>query len=382
MEGARQAQKLVRETSRAAYDTAVASPAEKVQQGIDRCEMEKFTDGFCRVLFTVLLVGAILAAWVYWLFWPIWWLAKGRFELTSGWTAAKCTIVQQRCYVTCKRPTTCLGSCTSCDDRDGMFLSDACVWLDKTKFIRDARGAIVREDTPHSSAVLSPRMSSLRLLGGGCLVVAFFRAPAAVRMLTLAAMVAVASGSVGGEGDTSMTERQSEGEGGLRGRAAELQSRGDAGSNLTYFGHLDQRSPECCRKAFSIAVEFRVGSACAAGDATCLGVPPSRAHSLPLCSPPPVFQPQKRACASTQNTRHYSYVCLHAYTCRCVCICIYVQRKSESKGRMAGVCVVGLNLSPSSTLPPSNLSLSLSLSLSLYAHTHTQPSFTSQRYRI
>ena len=113
MEGARQAQKLVRETSRAAYDTAVASPAEKVQQGIDRCEMEKFTDGFCRVLFTVLLVGAILAAWVYWLFWPIWWLAKGRFELTSGWTAAKCTIVQQRCYVTCKRPTTCLGSCTA-----------------------------------------------------------------------------------------------------------------------------------------------------------------------------------------------------------------------------------------------------------------------------
>jgi len=215
-------------------------------------------------------------------------------------------------------------------------------------------------------------MSSLRMLGGGCLVVAFFRAPDAVRMLSLAALVAVASGSVGGEGDTSMTERQSEGEGGLRGRAAELQSRGDAGSNLTYFGHLDQRrSPECCRKAFSIAVEFRVGSACAAGDATCLGVPPSRAHSLPLCSPPPVFQPQKRACASTQNARHYPYVCLHAYTCRCVCICIYVQRKSESKGRMAGVCVVGLNLSPSSTLPPSNLSLSLSLSLSLYTHIHT-----------
>ena len=98
---------------------------------------------------------------------------------------------------------------------------------------------------------------------------------------------------------------------------------------------------------------------------------PSLPRTLPLCSPPPVFQPQKRACASTQNTRHYSYVCLHAYTCRCVCICIYVQRKNESKGRIAGVCVVGLNLSPSSIFPPSTLSLSLSLSLSTHTHIHT-----------
>ena len=209
-----------------------------------------------------------------------------------------------------------------------MFLSDACVWLDKTKFIRDARGAIVREDTPHSSAVLSPRMSSLRTLGGGCLVVAFFRAPDVVRMLSLAALVAVASGSVGGEGDTSMTERQSEGEGGLRGRAAELQSRGDAGSNLTYFGHLGQRrSPECCRKAFSIAVEFRVGSACAAGDATCLGVPPSRALLLSSSVLSPSSLSNRKSARAQAHKTHVTtrmYACMriradvhvYAYTCR------------------------------------------------------------------
>ena len=298
VEGARQAKKLVRETSRAAVNAAVLSPANRVQRGIDRGELFSFLNGFLKLLLVVLLVGGILAAWGYWLYWGVWWLVRGRFEVTDGWTAAKCTIVQQRCYVACN-------CCGACDDKPRMFLSDNCVWLDKTKFIRDARGTIVREDTPHSSAVLSPRMSSLRLLGGGCLVVAFFRAPAAVRMLTLAAMVAVASGSVGGEGDTSMTERQSAGEGGLRGSAVELQSRGDAGSNLTYTqGQDDQRRGGCsCSKAFKIVVEFRVGSACAAGNATCLGVPP--AHSLFLCALPLLaLQPQKRSCASTQNTRH------------------------------------------------------------------------------
>jgi len=241
-DAALQAQKLAREASRAAYNAAVASPAEKVQQGIDRREIATFMHGFCKMLFTVLLVGAILAAWVYWLFWPIWWLAKGRFEVTAGWTAAKCTIAQQRCYVTCKGK-----GCDSCDNKPGMFLSDNCMWLDKDKFIRDARGTIVRD--------------------------------------------------------------QLDGEGGLRGRAVELQSRGDAGSSLTYTpGQDDQRrygEPRVCHRGFSIAVEFRVGSACAAGDATCLGVPPSRAHTLFLCALPLLaFQPQMRACASTQNTRH------------------------------------------------------------------------------
>jgi hypothetical protein len=167
-------------------------------------------------------------------------------------------------------------------------------------------------------------MSSLRMLGGGCLVVAFFRAPAAVRMLTLAAMVAVASGSVGGEGDTSMTERQSAGEGGLRGRAAELQSSGDAGSNLTYIGHLDQRRYGACHKAFQIRVAFRVGSACAAGDASCLGVPPSRA--LFLCALPLLFSNRKSARAQAHKTHVTTrmYACMriradvyvYAYTCR------------------------------------------------------------------
>ena len=265
-DAALQAQKLAREASRAAYNAAVASPAEKVQQGIDRREIATFMHGFCSTLFTVLLVGAILAAWVYWLFWPIWWLAKGRFEVTAGWTAAKCTIVQQRCIVKCSGD-----GCDSCDNNncrtkncrtDEMFLSDACVWLDKNKFTRDAQGTIVRS--------------------------------------------------------------QLEGEGGLRGRAAELQSSGDAGSNLTYIGHLDQRRYGACHKAFQIRVAFRVGSACAAGDASCLGVPPSRA--LFLCALPLLFSNRKSARAQAHKTHVTTrmYACMriradvyvYAYTCR------------------------------------------------------------------
>jgi hypothetical protein len=143
-----------------------------------------------------------------------------------------------------------------------MFLSDACVWLDKNKFIRDAQGTIVRS--------------------------------------------------------------QLEGEGGLRGRAAELQSSGDAGSNLTYIGHLDQRRYGACHKAFQIRVAFRVGSACAAGDASCLGVPPSRA--LFLCALPLLFSNRKSARAQAHKTHVTTrmYACMriradvyvYAYTCR------------------------------------------------------------------
>ena len=193
----------------------------------------------------------------------------------------------------------------------------------------------MREDTPHSSAVLSPRMSSLRLAGGGCLVVAFFRAPAAVRMLTLAALVAVASGSVGGEGDTSMTERQSEGEGGLRGSAVELQSRGDAGSNLTYTqGQDDQRRDCSCDRRFKIHVEFRVGSACAAGNATCachdglsphnaacLGVPPPRACTLSSSVLSPSSLSNRK---SARAQAHKTHVTKRTYVCMRIRADVYV----------------------------------------------------------
>jgi len=229
---------------RATDNTAVKSPAEKVQWGIDlrNLFLSGGASGFCKMLFSVLLVGA----WVYWLFWPIWWLAKGRFEVAAGLTAAKCTIVWQRCHVKCNKGN----NCDSCDNKPGMFLSDNCMWLDKNKFIRDARGTIVRGQL---------------------------------------------------EGD-------------LRGRAVELQSRGDAGSNLTYTpGQDDQRryGAAVCHRGFRIAVAFRVGSACArrCDVSWCPSLP--RTTTLFLCAPPLLaFQPQKRACASTQNTRHYAYVCM------------------------------------------------------------------------
>ena len=249
---------------RATDNTAVKSPAEKVQWGIDlrNLFLSGGASGFCKMLFSVLLVGA----WVYWLFWPIWWLAKGRFEVAAGLTAAKCTIVWQRCHVKCNKGN----NCDSCDNKPGMFLSDNCMWLDKNKFIRDARGTIVRGQL---------------------------------------------------EGD-------------LRGRAVELQSRGDAGSNLTYTpGQDDQRryGAAVCHRGFRIAVAFRVGSACAAEDATCLGVPPSRALLLSSSVLSPSSLSNRK---SARAQAHKTHVTTRMYAC------VYV---------------------------PSNLSFSLSLSV----HTHT-----------
>ena len=127
-----------------------------------------------------------------------------------------------------------------------------------------------------------------------------------------------------------MTERQSAGEGGLRGSAVELQSRGDAGSNLTYTqGQDDQRRGGCsCSKAFKIVVEFRVGSACAAGDATCLGVPPSRALLLSSSVLSPSSLSNRK---SARAQAHKTHVTTRMYACVFVQMCMYMHIRAENE---------------------------------------------------
>ena len=93
-------------------------------------------------LLLLLVVGGIFGALGYWGYSSIRWIVRGRFEVADGWTAAKCTIVRQRCYIECR-------CCPSCYE-ENRILSDNCVWLDETKFVRSAQGTIVREDNPYA----------------------------------------------------------------------------------------------------------------------------------------------------------------------------------------------------------------------------------------
>ena len=263
-----------------------------------------------RKVFVLLMVAGALVAWGYWLYWGIWWIVKGRFQVTEGWAAAKCTIVRQRCYLDCS-------CCSSCDHPSRMFLSDNCMWLDKAKYARTAQGVIVRQDSsiPHipslPSSVPRTRMPALLAAGIPAISAALLSccrdAPtAAIRLATLAALVAVASGrdsgSVSGEGDGRKRGSEGKWEGrdrwghgretGVRESVGGLKSSGDAGGgtltdthHVTHASHVSQdiasagvlhrdlsghRRKCACEKKPRIQVDFRIGAPCAQGDATCL----------------------------------------------------------------------------------------------------------------
>ena len=308
IESARKANTYVRETSRAAINMTVVSPLARVRQG--GADTASEAAWRCWLVFVLLMVAGALVAWGYWLYWGIWWIVKGRFQVTEGWAAAKCTIVRQRCYLDCS-------CCSSCDHPSRMFLSDNCMWLDKAKYARTAQGVIVRQDSsiPHipslPSSVPRTRMPALLAAGIPAISAALLSccrdAPtAAIRLATLAALVAVASGrdsgSVSGEGDGRKRGSEGKWEGrdrwghgretGVRESVGGLKSSGDAGGgtltdthHVTHASHVSQdiasagvlhrdlsghRRKCACEKKPRIQVDFTIGAPCAQGDATCL----------------------------------------------------------------------------------------------------------------